>query len=340
MTGCLRISKESIFTGLNNLKINSILDTDYAEHFGFLQKEVDEIVQYYNLEEKREEIKDWYDGYQFGSKDIYNPWSILYYVSQVRVNKSKYSEAYWVNTSGNDIVKKLIKNADEITKDEIEVLINRGTIDKALNANITYNELEENIDNIWSMLFFTGYLTYTEEKREEGNEISYYSLKIPNKELMYIYKVIIKAWFKEQIKEKDFSHLYQSLIDGKEEEITDELSEFLLENISFYDVNESFYHGVLAGILSRIGKYKMYSNLESGRGRSDIILAPKRLKQVAIIIDLKMAKTEDELEMKCQEVIRQIENNKYDTYLRKENFKNIIKYGIAFYGKICLVKKK
>ena len=339
MTGCLRISKESIFTGLNNLKINSILDTQYSEHFGFTQEEIDEIIKYYELEEKREEIKEWYDGYQFGSKDIYNPWSILYYIDQARVNKNRFPEAYWVNTSGNDIVKKLIKNADEITKDEIEILINGGTIEKALSSNITYNELDENIENIWSMLFFTGYLTYTKERREEGDVISYYSLKIPNQELMYVYKVIIKEWFTVKVKEKDFSELYKGLIEGNEEEITDELSEFLLENISFYDVNESFYHGVLTGVLSRISKYKIYSNLESGRGRSDIILAPKRLKQVAIIIEIKVAKTEGELETKCDEALRQIENKKYDTYLRKENLKNIIKYGIAFYGKICLVKK-
>ena len=339
MTGCLRISKESIFTGLNNLKINSILDTQYSEHFGFTQEEIDEIIKYYELEEKREEIKEWYDGYQFGSKDIYNPWSILYYIDQARANKNRFPEAYWVNTSGNDIVKKLIKNADEITKDEIEILINGGTIEKALSSNITYNELDENIENIWSMLFFTGYLTYTKERREEGDVISYYSLKIPNQELMYVYKVIIKEWFTVKVKEKDFSELYKGLIEGNKEEITDELSEFLLENISFYDVNESFYHGVLTGVLSRISKYKIYSNLESGRGRSDIILAPKRLKQVAIIIEIKVAKTEGELETKCDEALRQIENKKYDTYLRKENLKNIIKYGIAFYGKICLVKK-
>lgn len=230
ITGCLRVSgvsKESIFTGLNNLKMISILDTEYCEHFGFTQDEVNEILKYYNLEEKREIIKKWYDGYQFGTKDIYNPWSILYYVSQLIVNNNKHPEAYWVNTSGNDIV----KNADKVTKSEIEHLINGGTIEKVLNANITYNELDDNIDNIWSMLFFTGYLTYTEKRWKEEDIVSYYGLKIPNQELMYIYQVIIKAWFDEKIKEKDFSTLYQNILDSKEEDIADEISALLLQNI-------------------------------------------------------------------------------------------------------------
>ena len=339
MTGCLRISKESIFTGLNNLKINSILDINYAEHFGFLQDEVDEMIKYYDIEEKRDEIKDWYDGYQFGAKNIYNPWSILYYISQARVNKNKYPEAYWVNTSGNDIVKKLIKNADEMTKNEIEILINGGTIDKALSASITYNELEENIDNIWSMLFFTGYLTYVEEKREEGDVISYYSLKIPNKELLYIYKNIIKEWLKDRVKQKDFSALYQNLIDGNENELKLEINKFLITNISFYDANESFYHGLLTGILGRIKDYSIYSNLESGGGRSDIILEPVDERKSAIIIELKIASEIEKLEKKCQEALKQIENKNYDTYLKKRGFDNIIKYGIAFCSKRCLVKK-
>ena len=211
MTGCFRISKESIFTGLNNLDINSILDKQYSEHFGFTQEEVDEVLKYYNLEAKRGIIKDWYNGYQFGMKDIYNPWSVLKCIKNMTIDSNKKPEAYWVNTSGNDIVKKLIKNADAVAKNEIEILINGGAINKALNANITYNELEENIDNIWSMLFFTGYLTYTEEKREEEDVISYYSLKIPNKELMCIYKVMIKAWFDDNIKQINFDNLYQNM---------------------------------------------------------------------------------------------------------------------------------
>ena len=340
ITGCLRISKESIFTGLNNLDINSILDKQYSEHFGFTQSEVDEIIKYYNIEEKKEEIKDWYDGYQFGRGDIYNPWSVLKCIKDITIDSEKTLEAYWVNTSGNDIVKKLIKNADEMTKNEIEILINGGTIDKALSANITYNELEENIDNIWSMLFFTGYLTYTEEKREEGAVTSYYSLKIPNKELYYIYENIIKEWFKERIKHKDFSALYQNLINGNENEFKLEINKFLIKNISFYDSNESFYHGLLTGILGRIDDYSLYSNLESGYGRSDIILEPVDERNPAIIIELKVASEIEQLEEKCQEALKQIENKNYDTYLKKRGFDNIIKYGIAFCRKRCLAKKR
>ena len=340
ITGCLRISKESIFTGLNNLDINSILDKQYSEHFGFTQEEVDEILKYYNLEAKRGIIKDWYNGYQFGMKDIYNPWSVLKCIKNMTIDLNKKPEAYWVNTSGNDIVKKLIKNADAVAKNEIEILINGGAVNKALNANITYNELEENIDNIWSMLFFTGYLTYTEEKREEEDVISYYSLKIPNKELMCIYKVMIKAWFDDNIKQINFDNLYQNMLDGKDEEISDEISSLLLENISFYDANESFYHGMLIGIFSKISKYRVFSNLESGKGRSDIILEPTRLKQPAIIIELKVAREIEQLEQKCEEALKQIENKDYDVYLKKRGYNNIIKYGMAFYSKRCLAKMK
>lgn len=337
ITGCLRVSKESIFTGLNNFKINSILDVQYSEHFGFTQKEVDGMLEYYSLEDKREEIKNWYDGYKFGVSDIYNPWSILNYIDSLKQRPDLLPQAYWVNTSGNDIVKKLILNANESTKNEIEILINGGTIEKALNANITYNELDENIDNIWSMLFFTGYLTYTKERRE--GRVSLYELKIPNEELLYVYETIIRYWFEEKVKEKDFSELYSALLDGDEETLSDEISEFLLENISYYDAKESFYHGVLTGILSRIGRYRIYSNIESGLGRSDIILAPYSFRKPSVLIELKIAKSEDELETICQEALEQIETKKYDMYLRKENFKNIIKYGVAFCGKICQVKK-
>ena len=339
MTGCLRISKESIFTGLNNLTINSILNIQYSEHFGFMQDEVDEMLKYYGLEEQRERIKEWYDGYRFGVQDIYNPWSILKYIDDVNNNNKKQPEAYWANTSGNDIVKKLIKNADNITKNEIETLINGGTIEKTLNANITYNELDENTENIWSMLFFTGYLTYTKERREEDDVISHYELKIPNNELLFIYKVIVRNWFEEKVKEKDFSNLYKSLINGDEEELRREINKFLIENISFYDAGENFYQGILLGICGRIKDYVIYSNMESGLGRSDIILQPIDDRDVAIIIEIKVTKDIDEIEKKCEEALEQIENKKYETLLKKQGYKNIMKYGIAFIGKRCFVKK-
>ena len=337
ITGCLRVSKESIFTGLNNLDIYSILDKRYSEHFGFTQEEIDNILRYYKLEDKRSEIKNWYDGYKFGVRDIYNPWSILKYTSQLQDNKDKLPEAYWVNTSGNDIVKKLILNANESTKNEIEILINGGTIEKSLNANITYNELDENIDNILSMLFFTGYLTYTKEKRE--GRVSLYELKIPNEELLYVYETIIRYWFEEKVKQKDFSVLYNSLINGLEEELRIEINKFLLENISYYDSGESFYHGVLTGILSRMEGYILYSNIESGLGRSDIIIEPIDDRKPAIIIELKTAKEIDEAKDRCEEALEQIEEKKYEEILKKRGFKESIKYGVAFYGKRCQIKK-
>lgn len=184
MTSCLRISKEIIFTGLNNLDINSILDSQYSEHFGFTQEEIDEMLKYYELEDKKDVIKEWYDGYKFGVIDLYNQWSVLKCIKDMELGNS-FPQAYWTNTSDNDIVKKLIREADEVTN-EVEVLISGGTIEKTLNANITYGDLEENIDNVWSMLFFTGYLTYVKERREIEDVVIYYSLKIQNQELIYI----------------------------------------------------------------------------------------------------------------------------------------------------------
>ena len=337
ITGCLRVSKESIFTGLNNLDIYSILDKRYSEHFGFTQIELDEILKYYELEDKKDVLKEWYDGYKFGVSDIYNPWSILKYTSQLQDNKDKLPEAYWVNTSGNDIVKKLILNANELTKSEIEILINGGTIEKTLNANITYNELDENIENIWSMLFFTGYLTYIRERRE--GRVSLYELRIPNEELLYVYETIIRYWFEEKVKQKDFSELYNSLVNGLEEELRIEINKFLLENISYYDSEESFYHGVLTGILSRMEGYILYSNLESGLGRSDIIIEPIDDRKPAIIIELKTAKEIDEAKDRCEKALEQIKEKKYEELLKKRGFKESIKYGIAFYGKRCQIKK-
>ena len=207
------------------------------------------MLKYYGLEEKREKIKEWYDGYKFGIKDIYNPWSVLKCVKDMYIENLE-PQAYWANTSGNDIVKKIIKNADNVTKNEIETLINGGTIEKTLNSNITYNEIDENKENIWSMLFFTGYLTYTKESREEDEIVSYYELKIPNNELLFIYKVVVRNWFEEKVKEKDWR---------------------------------------------------------------DIILQPSRMKQPAIIIEIKVTKDIDEIETKCEEAITQIENKQYET---------------------------
>ena len=340
LTGCLRVSKESIFTGLNNLEMVSILNKQYAECFGFTQEEVDEILKYYGIEERREEIKEWYDGYQFGIKDIYNPWSVLKCVKDMVVNKASMPEAYWANTSGNDIVKKLIRNADEVTKNEVEMLINGGTIEKTLNANITYNELDESTNNVWSMLFFTGYLTYVKERRGEGDVISYYELKIPNKELLFIYKAIVKGWFEEKVKKQDFSKLYKDILNGNENDLKVEINRFLLENISVYDSYESFYHGLLIGILSRMKGYKIHSNVESGYGRSDIMLEPVDEREAAIIIELKVAKEIEELKQKSEEALKQIEERKYQAYLKKIGCENIIKYGIAFCNKRCLIKMK
>ena len=339
LTGCLRISKESIFTGLNNLEINSILDKQYAEHFGFLQREVDEMIKYYELEKKREEIKEWYDGYKFGTRDIYNPWSVLKSIKDMRINEQKKPEAYWVNTSGNDIVKKLVKKADNKARDEIETLMRGGEIEKALNPNIIYNDLEEDVNNIWSMLFFTGYLTYKEEKREENEVISRYSLVIPNKELLYVYEMVIQNWFKEIVREKNFRPLFESMIKGDTETAAKEINAILRTSISTNDSAEKFYHGFMIGVLQRIDNYNIVSNRESGNGRSDILLEPIDPDIPAIIIEIKRTKLRNELIKKCDEAIKQIEEKKYEEYFTNQGYEDIVKYGMAFFKKECKIKK-
>ena len=339
LTGCLRISKESIFTGLNNLEINSILDKQYAEHFGFLQREVDEMIKYYELEKKREEIKEWYDGYKFGTRDIYNPWSVLKSIKDMRINEQKKPEAYWVNTRGNDIVKKLVKKADNKARDEIETLMRGGEIEKALNPNIIYNDLEEDVNNIWSMLFFTGYLTYKEEKREENEVISRYSLVIPNKELLYVYEMVIQNWFKEIVREKNFRPLFESMIKGDTETAAKEINAILRTSISTNDSAEKFYHGFMIGVLQRIDNYNIVSNRESGNGRSDILLEPIDPDIPAIIIEIKRTKLRNELIKKCDEAIKQIEEKKYEEYFTNQGYEDIVKYGMAFFKKECKIKK-
>lgn len=337
LTGCLRISKESIFTGLNNLEIVSVLNERYAEHFGFTQSETDEMLKYYGLEEKREIMRKWYDGYCFGNVEVYNPWSVINYIKACTGNKNAFPEAYWSNTSSNSIVRALIERADISVRQEIERLVEGETIVKPVHEDITYEDIDSSQDNLWNFLFFTGYLKKINEKREA--ELRYIEMAIPNNEVRYIYKTTVLRWFEEQIGKKDLSVFYGCILKGNTEEAEEILAENLMETISYYDYQESFYHGFLAGMFKNIGNYIVLSNREAGTGRPDIVLKYPSVRGKAVILELKTVKSYDKLEEACDRALWQIEEQRYEEELRKEGYRDILKYGIAFCRKDCMVKK-
>lgn len=337
ITGCLRISKESIFAGLNNLNIISIMDTTYAEHFGFTQNEVDEMLAHYGLERNRDAVRTWYDGYQFGSTEVYNPWSVINYVNSCYKNKEALLKPYWSNTSSNSIVRTLVERADISVKQEIESLIEGKTITKPIHEDITYDDMDSTQDNLWNFLFFTGYLKKISE-RQDGEDILV-EMAIPNSEVRYIYKNTVLRWFEERTKEKELSPLYESILNGDCDTMAQILSDNLMETISFYNYQESYYHGFLAGMLKNIGNYIVLSNRESGNGRPDILLKYPSVRGKAVIMEIKIARTYQELERRCDEALKQIEDQKYEEVLRQEGYSDILKYGIAFYRKECMVKQ-
>ncbi len=337
ITGCLRISKESIFTGLNNLNIISILDRSYAEHFGFTQSEVDQMLSHYGLEQKRETVKIWYDGYQFGDTEVYNPWSVINYINSCYKNRNEFCRPYWSNTSSNSIVRTLVEKADLSVRQEIEALIAGNTIEKPVHEDITYDDMDSTQDNLWNFLLFTGYLKKVKER--QNGETIYMEMAIPNTEVLYIYKNTVLRWFEDQIKAKELLPFYDSILNGECEKIAEILSENLMETISFYDYQESYYHGFLAGMLKNMGNYIVLSNRESGNGRPDILIKHPSVKGKAVIIEIKTAKTYQQLEEKCREALRQIEDHKYEEILKQEGYQDILKYGIAFYKKECIVNQ-
>ena len=336
MTGCLRISRESILTGLNNLKIMSITADTYAEYFGFTPDEVEAMLRFYDLELNLKTVQRWYDGYQFGSTEVYNPWSVINYVQSCRTNKDAFARPYWSNTSSNSIVRTLVEKADLSVKQEIEALIEGKTITKPIHEDITYEDMDSTQDNLWNFLFFTGYLKKIREQQE--GETIYMEMAIPNSEVRYIYKNTVLRWFEEKTDKKELSPLYESILNGDTEKMEEILSENLMETISFYDYQESYYHGFLAGMLKNIGNYIVLSNRESGNGRPDIILKYPSVRGKAVIIEIKVSGTYQGLEEKCDEALRQIEEQKYEEALRQEGYQNIMKYGVAFYRKECMAK--
>ena len=340
ITGCLRISKESIFTGLNNLKIISILDDRYAEHFGFTDDEVIKICEDYNIQQKYETIKQWFNGYIFGETNVYNPWSVMQYVDDLKANINRLPKSYWANTSSNSIVKSLIERADDITKGEIEALIEGKTIEKPVHEDMTYDDVYDNLDNLWNFMFFTGYFKKISERMDENTQENFVELAIPNLEVKYIFRTKILKWFNEHIKLCDMTKMFNAIINKNVELFEIELNKLLLDTISFNDAYENFYHGFLVGVLSNMKGYIVKSNREGGTGRSDLFIKSVSRQGIAIVVEFKIANNIDDLEKKADEAIEQIEDRKYDMELISEGYKNIFKYGIAFYKKDCLIKIK
>ena len=338
MTGCLRISKESIFTGLNNFKVYAANDLRYDEAFGFTNEEVKQLLADYYLEKHFAEVKEWYDGYHFGNADIYCPWDVINYVDDLVFDPKARPKAYWINSSGNDLVKRFIDKADMTTRDEIEELIAGHAVKKRIRMDLTYDEVDNTIDNVWSVLFTTGYLT------REGREMDgIYRLIIPNKEVREVFVLQIREWFQEKSSEdiKKLDKLCMAFPDGDAETIEDLFNDYLWNTISIRDTavkgrKENFYHGVLLGLLSHMENWAVWSNIESGEGYCDILLeVPEN--RVGVVIEMKYAQ-EDRMEAACTEALEQIEQRQYAARLKSDGMKNIVNYGIACYRKHCKVK--
>lgn len=329
MTGCLRISKESIFTGLNNFTAYSVLNNISSESFGFTELEVKQLLKDYNLSEKMDEVKEWYDGYQFGNKEIYNPWSTLMYVKNITQDVYFKPISFWANTSGNDIVVKYIQNGDKKLRKEFDVLMSGQSLIKYIKPELTYREMD-NINNIYSFLLLTGYLKVIKDRGENQ-----YELVIPNKEVYEIYKQSFMSYFEDYTTSKK-NELYQELVDGDAKKVNLLLNDILLRSISYFDNQESFYHGFLVGLLN---DYEVVSNKESGNGRFDVCVLPENILGTIVLIECKHSISEDNLIDDAKEGARQIVEKKYLEEHRFKKYENAIGYGISFYKKQCYVVK-
>ena len=337
LTGCLRISKESIFTDLNNPKVHTISDVRYDEYFGFTNADVDELLEFYGLSAYKDTIKDWYDGYRFGDRDVYCPWDVVNYCDELLADPSAEPENYWANTSGNDLIRRLLKKANQSTRNDVEQLINGGTIIKSIRQELTCREVEDSIDNIWSVLYSTGYLTC--RRRVPGKKME---LALPNREVRELFIELVKDWFEETTRADSgrVSRFCEAFPAGDTDMIQRMLGDYLWDSISVRDtavrknMKENFYHGMLLGLLQNQDSWLVKSNAETGEGYSDIsIQTPDR---VGIVIELKYA-DDGNLEKACAEALEQIEEKKYAQGLKRWGTKKILKYGIAFYEKECMV---
>lgn len=337
LTGCLRVSKESIFTGLNNFKILSITDVRFDEQFGFTEDEVKKLLNAYHLESHLPEMEEWYDGYHFGDADIYCPWDVINHVELLCKDSKAEPKCYWINSSGNSLVKRFITKANKTTRDEIERLIAGEPIEKSVRLELTYDEIDNSIDNIWSVLFTTGYLTQV-GMTEQGA----YKLVIPNKEVREVYKLQIQDWFDKKLRDntEQLTAFWNSIEEGKTEAIEQYLNRTLSNSISVFDTKapekekESSYHTLLVGLLTGNTDWVVRSNVEAGEGFADIIVEPED-PDAGIIFELKYSKEANGLQISCEKAIEQIKSRRYSEYLKNDGRHNMTFYGIAFYKKRC-----
>ena len=345
LTGCLRVSKESIFTGLNNFEINSIVDIDHDEQFGFTDDEVMKLLLDYDRSERYPDVKEWYDGYHFGNADIYCPWDVINFAKKLVSDPSARPSAFWINSSGNDMVKRFVDKADQTTRDEIEKLVAGGFVEKQLRLDLTYDEIDNTIDNLWSVLFTTGYLTKIGEVKVPDSESYAYKLVIPNKEVREVFILQIQEWFKAVVAKDDdtMKLLSRAILDKDEKQIARQLNIVMSRMISILDtkapdaMKENFYHGLLLGLLRGSNPdWLIKSNRESGDGFSDILIMPED-PDAGIVIEVKYAKEMKELDVACEAAITQIKDKRYDETLRDEGRCDILAYGIAFCRKRCRV---
>ena len=338
LTGCLRISKESIFTGLNNLKVHTISDVRYDEFFGFTDTDVDEILKFYGLSSFKDVIRDWYDGYRFGNVDVYCPWDVINYCDELLADPAAPQKNYWANTSGNDLILRLLKKADQTTKDEMEELLNGEAITKKMKQELTYREIEDRVENVWSVLYSAGYLT---GKHVNQADADIFRLWIPNGEIRKLFSDLVQDWFREVTRSDSerINRFCAAFPAGDVVTIQDMLHDYLWDSISVRDtavratMKENFYHGMVLGLLRSQGNWLVKSNAETGEGYSDIsIQTPDR---IGIVIELKYA-DDGNLEAACAEALKQIEIKKYAEGLRRRSLKKILKYGLAFCEKECM----
>ena len=345
LTGCLRVSKESIFTGLNNFEINSIVDIDHDEQFGFTDDEVIKLLSDYDRSERYHDAKEWYDGYHFGNADIYCPWDVINFAKKLVSDPAARTSAFWINSSGNDMVKRFVDKADQTTRDEIEKLVAGGFVEKQLRLDLTYDEIDNTIDNLWSVLFTTGYLTKIGEAKVPDSESYAYKLVIPNKEVREVFILQIQEWFKAVVANDDdtMKLLSKAILDKDEKQIARQLNIVMSRMISILDtkasddMKENFYHGLLLGLLRGSNPdWLIKSNRESGDGFSDILIEPED-PDAGIVIEVKYAKEMKDLDAACEAAMAQIKNKRYDEALRDEGRCDILAYGIAFCRKRCRV---
>lgn len=337
LTGCLRVSKESIFTGLNNFKILSITDSRFDEQFGFTDKEVQKLLADYHLEARFSETKEWYDGYRFGNVDVYCPWDVINHIDRIKDDPNARPEAYWINTSGNDLVKRFVDKANRTTRNEIEQLIAGNAIEKMLRLDLTYDEIDNSIENLWSVLFTTGYLTQT-GMTEDGA----YRLVIPNREIREVFKLQIQEWFKKSIfsNTEQLTAFWKAFEEGNTDGVEMYLNRIMSNSISVFDIKtgegkkEISYHNLLVGILTGNADWLVKSNVEAGEGFADIIVETED-PNAGIIVELKYTKNYNEMEQACRAALDQINDPRYQEYLLNDGRKDITLYGIAFCKKRC-----